>query len=206
MVSNSPRCHITKSLIFFIGAKAIQPLLSLSLAVHEKIEAGVSQDRITKFIAREIKHYVTWSERDGGFYGKRFVPALYVYQAKANEEFDEISAAASKQMKLLARNHRSYLGVVADENGNVQLNPDTRAPPLIYGIIIAQNKVFFMTHDSADPNSGVKLLHHFNLGDKKEGVWNGIAIALLVVAARKYNMSIKDELETDDDEVTDVDA
>ncbi|EHL00713.1 hypothetical protein M7I_3344 [Glarea lozoyensis 74030] len=188
------------------GAKALQPLLSLSLTVHEKIEANVPEDRINMFIAREIKHYVTWSERDGGFFGKRFIPALYVHRAKAIDKFDFISKVASEQMMLLAQRHREALGIFEDANGNVHIDPNGRAPPLIYGIIIAQEKVFFMTHDSADPRATVKLLHHFDLSDKDEGVWNGIAIALLVVAARQYNMAIKDELETDDDPLTDVDA
>jgi hypothetical protein len=98
------------------------------------------------------------------------------------------------------------MGIFEDAHGNVHIDPNERAPPLIYGIIIAQNKVIFMTHDSADPKAGVKLLHHFDLSDKEEGAWNGIAIALLVVAARQYNMSIRDELEIDDDSTTDIDA
>jgi hypothetical protein len=184
----------------------LQPLLSLSLTVYEKFGAGVPEDSITMFIYREIKHYITWSQRDGGFYGRRFIPCLHVHKAKARHSSKRTGKTVSDQMRLLAQRHRKALGIYEDANGNVRIDPNGRAPPLIYGIIVAQNKVIFMTHDSADPKAAVKHLHHFDMSDKDEGVWNGIAIALVVVAARQYNMSIRDEMEVDDDSVTDVDA
>jgi hypothetical protein len=111
-------------------------------------------------------------------------------------------------MMFLAQKHREHLRILPEgqlhEIGEVAKY--RRQPPLLYGIIIAQSMVIFVTLDSANPEAKVRHLTHFDFKEKDMDVWNGFAIAFMVIAARNYIMSIKDDLEIDDTPDTDEDA
>lgn len=75
-----------------------------------------------------------------------------------------------------------------------------RPPPLLYGIIVAHALTMIFTLDSADPDAIVKHLSHSQFTEKKMDVWNELSVAFTVIMARNYIMSIKDELEPDDED------
>lgn len=81
-----------------------------------------------------------------------------------------------------------------------------RPPPLLYGLIVAQSIVIIVTLDSAKPEATVRHMSHFDLTEKGMDVWNGFAIAFVVIMSRNYILSIKDDLEIDDTPSTDEDA
>ncbi|KAG9234633.1 hypothetical protein BJ875DRAFT_504593 [Amylocarpus encephaloides] len=185
------------------GARALKGLLSLGIRVKDKLDYGLPAERL---IEKEILDYVKWSEQDGGYHRHRFIPVLSVVRARARQDISLISKTITDQMSFLAQRHRESLGYFADEEGNIQIDANRRTPPLLYGIIVAQKRAIFMTLDSTNPHAVIRHLRHFDFSDKPEGVWNGFAIAILVVAARNYMISIKDELEIDDTPLTDEDA
>ncbi|CZR63356.1 uncharacterized protein PAC_13253 [Phialocephala subalpina] len=184
------------------GVKALQGLLRLGVRARDKMAAVGSAE---KLIAKGIQDYIKWSERDGGYHQKRFLPVLVVVAAKPHEATSTISAAIEDQMKFLAERHRENLALDEEHINEVgQVEKYRRQPPLLYGIIVARTMVIFTTMDAADPEAKVKHLTHFDFKDKPMDVWNGFAIAYTVIMARNYTMSIKDELE-DEPEETDVD-
>lgn len=160
-----------------------------------------------KIVAREIKSYIKWSEQDGGFFKMRFIPVLHVVAARPGQSTAALSTAITTEMKFLAARHRQHLKSPEqriNELGDVELY--TKPLPLLYGMIIAQTKIIFVTVDPADPESQVKPLSNLDLTKRDMDVWNGFAIAFMVIVARNYIMSIKDELEPDSESDPDVDA
>jgi hypothetical protein len=182
----------------------LQSLLSLGLRVREKVEFGGS---VEKLVSKEIANYIKWSEKDGGFSNLRFLPVLTVVTGRPRQTPDSMSDSLTKQLKFLAEKHREHLAHPegrVNELGEIELY--TRQPPLLYGILVAQTVVMFVTLDSSNPDASVRHFNHFNFKDKDMDVWNGFALAFIVIVARNYIMSIKDELEEDDVSVSDVDA
>ncbi|KUJ16127.1 uncharacterized protein LY89DRAFT_553130, partial [Mollisia scopiformis] len=175
------------------GVRALQSLLRVGVRAREKLEAtGVAE----QVIAKTIKDYIKWSERDGGFERLRFLPVLVVVAAKPKQSTETLSAAIEAQMKFLAEQHREYLELPAEHVNELgEVEKYRRQPPLLYGLIIARTMVIFVTMDSADPESKVQHLTHFDFNDKPMDVWNGFAIAYVVIMARNYIMSFKDEFE-----------
>lgn len=109
-------------------------------------------------------------------------------------------------MEFLARKHRELLVLPSpriNECGETELY--SKQPPLLYGIIVAQTLAIFVTLDSADPEAKLRHIAHVDLKVHGHAVWNGLAIAIVVVIARNYIMSIKDDLEEDDVESSDPD-
>jgi hypothetical protein len=153
-------------------------------------------------IAKEVRSYIKWAEKDGGFDKLRFIPVLAVVTAQPGQSIESISSELTCQMEFLAEKHRKHLalppGGHINELGEVEMY--TRQPPLLYGIIVAQTLAIFFTLDSADPTATVNHLTHAQFLDKKMDAWNEFAIALTIIVARNYIMSIKDELEPDDED------
>jgi len=183
----------------------LQSVLSLGGRVKEKLDIGKP---VEKLIAKEIKNYIKWSEMDGGYAKLRFFPVLAVVTARPNQDIASITAGITNQMIFLAEKHRDNLAIhpagLINELGEVQLY--TRQPPLLYGIIVAQSMAIFVTLDSSNPDAQIRHLAHFDFKEKDMDVWNGFALAIIVIVARNYMMSIKDELEEDDDTSSDPDA
>lgn len=184
--------------------KALQSLLSLGGRVKDKVEAGRPCERL---MAKEIENYIKWSEMDGGFSNLRFIPVLTVVAARQKEAISSISKSITDQMEFLAEKHRENLILdepQTNELGEVKIY--SRKPPLLYGIIVAQTMTIFVTLDSSNPEAKIRHLAHFDFKEKGVDVWNGLAVAIIVIVARNYLMSIKDELEVDDECTSDPDA
>lgn len=191
-------------LTLLLGVKALQSLLSLGDRVSDKIEARRSTE---KLMAKEIESYIKWSEMDGGFNKLRFIPVLTVVAAAHREAISSISDSITEKMEDLAKQHREDLSLDeprTNEIGEMELY--SRQPPLLYGIIIAQSMAIFVTLDSANPEGKVRHVAHFDFKEKNVNVWNGVALAIIVIVARNYLMSIKDELEASDQVSSDPDA
>ncbi|SZF03479.1 unnamed protein product [Blumeria hordei] len=179
------------------GIRALQSLLSLGVRIRDNLLVGAPTE---KLILREIKSYVRWSQKDGGYAKMYHLPVLAIISAKKPHSIDSTSTASDGQMKLLAESHRKDL-----TTSDVADNLYRRSPPLIYGIAIAQTSVTLVTLDSANPDATLKLIQEFDFREKKNDVWIGLAIAVVIVMARNYVMSIKDELKFSEEPEADCD-
>ncbi|TVY24728.1 hypothetical protein LHYA1_G005637 [Lachnellula hyalina] len=182
------------------GVKALQELLKLGARVREKVAAGGAPEPL---VAREIKRYIQYTEKDGGYSRKRFLPVISVVRARPGEAIDSITQAITSEMTFLAEKHRESLGFHI--NGESELDANKRVPPLLYGMIVARTNVIFVTLDSANPDATIRHMTHFDFAVKKMDVWNGFAISIMAICARNYTMATKDELEDDDDPESDPD-
>jgi hypothetical protein len=174
--------------------------LRLGPRVRERVAAGRPSEPL---IEREIKRYITYTEKDGGYHTKRFLPVLSVVKARPGQEIDAITKAIHGEMAFLTEKHRETLDFQIDEASEPDANK--RTPPVLYGMIVARTLVIFVTLDSANPNGHLRHIIHFDFNDKKLDAWNGFAIAIMAICARNYTMSIKDELEDDDEPISDPD-
>lgn len=191
-------------LIGIIGVKALQSLLSLGDRVTDKIQVSRPTERL---MAKEVESYIKWSQMDGGYNKLHFIPVLTVVAAAHREAISSISDSITEKMENLAKQHREDLMLAEPRPNKVgRIELYSRQPPLLYGIIIAQSMAIFVTLDSANPEAKIRHVAHFDFKDKGVNVWNGLAIAIIVIVARNYMMSIKDELEADDQVSSDPDA
>ncbi|RKF76954.1 hypothetical protein GcC1_067015 [Golovinomyces cichoracearum] len=187
------------------GIKALQSLLNLGVRVRDNLLTGAPTN---KLIAREIHNYIKWSERDGKYSRMRFLPVLTTVIARPKQSMNSLSAAINSQMNFLAQRHRESLIIpeTHDEQENNFRGKDNyiKQPPLLYGVIVAHTVIIFVTLDSANVDATVKHMQHFDFREQGADAWNGFAIAILIIVARNYIMSIKKELEDDESDL-DVD-
>ncbi|KAI9053065.1 hypothetical protein LZ554_003334 [Drepanopeziza brunnea f. sp. 'monogermtubi'] len=185
------------------GVKALQSLISLGVRVRDKLEAGGSPE---KMVARAIKGYLKWSERDGGFEKMMYIPVHTIVCARSSQSAGSITAAITSQMKFLGDRHRENLSIPGGQINEVgELQMYRRPLPVLYGLIVAQAKVILATCSSAE-DATIRHIGHVDFKNQEMDVWNGFAIAFMFIAARNYIMSIKDELEVDATPDADEDA
>ena len=181
----------------------MQSLLGLGTRVKDQSEAATS----TRTIENALRSFIKWTERDGGYAKKRFLSVMTVVTGKPNQPTDRISKSITDQMQLSAKQHREYLLLPKSRVNEVgEVEEYRRQPPLLYGVIVAQTIAIFVTLDSSKPDANLRHIAHFDFKDGKMAVWNGFALAIICAVARNYLMSIKDELEDDDEPESDPDA
>lgn len=174
-------------------------LITLGGRVRSLLECRKPQEQVIK---KEIENYIKWSERDGGYASKRFIPLLCLVAGHPSQNLPTISKAITDQMEFLALKHRQALALPQPsrlrENNEVEMF--SKPPPVVHGIIIAQCVTVFLTLDSGKPGAKPKTIAHFDFSDKNMDVWNGFAVAILVCMVRNQLMASKDEMETETEE------
>jgi hypothetical protein len=124
-----------------------------------------------------------------------------VVTAKPGQSNERVGENLISQLKFLARQHREYL---AEPLSHDSESPRfRRAPPLLYGVLIVQTLVVVFTYDSSLLNPDLMKIVSFNFNgtDSSQEVWDCIGIAAVVICARNYLMSVKDEFEIEKAEI-----
>ncbi|KAM0313139.1 hypothetical protein ACHAO8_005779 [Botrytis cinerea] len=146
-----------------------------------------------------IGKYVEWTERDGGYHRKKFIPVLCLVEGRWRAPAAETTKRLKDQMNFHAESWRRTLqrpSAVVNEFGQTEIY--FRRPPLIYGILYIQAKALFVTLDSSDPQAKIRDIHVCDFLDSSKHFWHAISVAIVAKIAQKYMMSIIDTLEDDD--------
>lgn len=174
----------------YSGVRALQAITQLGSRLNLNLDNHATRLRTG------INAYIRWADRNGGYDKLRFIPVIVVLEVKNHHTTTQIMKRLNDQLHFLAAKHREYLSI--NEPGEVETY--TRRPPLLYGLVIVRSSVFISTLDSANPNAVIRNIHRVDFSAQDQSFWNGLAVALTVCCARTYTMSIKDELEPDDEE------
>lgn len=164
-----------------LGARALRELVKLGSTVRSVLTGSRTREKV---IARGIKEYNNWAEKDGCYFNKKYTPILVVTAGKPGQSFDTITQRTERDMQMLATFHRAQvLQEEGDPNFPAKFFVD---PPLIYGVMIAGTKVIFVTLDSKHPEDTPRAIADFDFNDPTMDVWNSFAIAIFITATRNW--------------------
>jgi hypothetical protein len=182
---------------------ALQSLVTLGARVRAQITSRKPQEPLIK---KELENYIKWSEKDGGYNKKRFLPLIVIIKAHVRQSLDMISKRMTDQLVFLAKRHRQALALPASSiaTGMEDVKMFVRPPPVVYGVIISQYIVVFTSLDSSKQGAKVKTIAHFDFSQVDMDVWNGFALAILVIMVRNKLMEWKDQM-PDESEGEEVD-
>ena len=62
----------------------------------------------------------------------------------------------------------------------------THPLPTIYGMVIYNTTVSFVTYDAREPRKNIRTVCILDFGDKSQDVWNAFAVSILVITVRNY--------------------
>ncbi|KFY76014.1 hypothetical protein V499_04166 [Pseudogymnoascus sp. VKM F-103] len=184
---------------------ALLSLVTLGSRVRSMIAGSRTREEVIK---KEVENYIKWAEFDGGYQNKDYIPIIAIVASTPGQDIDSISKAMTDSLESLATEHREDLLLEGSDGGTPGGAPTlyARVPPLLYGIVIAGAKVIFITFDAAKEDSKPRTIAHFDFDQATMDVWNGFAVAILVVSVRNYMMTIREHFEDDAMEISDPDA
>ena len=78
--------------------------------------------------------------------------------------------------------------------------------PTLYGLVVAHTVVALVTYDSAVEGKPLRNLALFDFGDYEQDVWNAFAVAMIVIWARNYLVTLPWEEVQEKGEEDDPDA
>lgn len=197
-VSNS---RVSEFFVLTNHTAAVQMFLFLNnylgRRVHDRYRSGYGSPEYQMKIW--IAKYVEYTEREGGYNKKKFIPVLCLVRGRWKASAAETTKRLQDQMNFHAESWRRSLlrpSPIVNDLGKTEIY--FRRPPIIYGILYIQAKALFVTLDSSNPDAKIRDIHICDFLDSKKHFWHAVSVAIVVKIAQKYMESIKDELEDDD--------
>lgn len=180
-------------------------LVTLGSRIRSMIAGSRTREEVIK---KEIENYLKWAEFDGGYQNKDYIPITAIVARSPGQDIDSLSKAMTDSLESLAAEHREDLLIEGSDGGAPGGAPTlySRIPPLLYGIVIAGSKVIFITFDAAKDDSKPRTIAHFDFDETTMDVWNGFAVAIMIIFVRNYMMAIRENFEDDSTEISDPDT
>ncbi|MCJ1378498.1 hypothetical protein MMC17_001597 [Xylographa soralifera] len=196
----------------FRASRALSDLLELGARVRDCVSLNIPPE---KLITHYIQQYIKWSHQDGDLATKNPIPALKIVTARGNEPVEDVVDRASQELHDLGHQYRenwllpkspkapkppkAQAADGVDNTADIDVDeeeeeeePDEFYPPLptVYGLVITYTTVSLVTCDSNQPDREMKALALFDFMLDDQDVWNAFAIAIVVVWARDYLVSL----------------
>lgn len=182
------RICIEKMLTFYLAQKALEGLHFLGSRVRDRVTRRLPPEPT---IRRQFEAYYKWSIHDAGLTNVEHIPVLTITSAAPKESIASLVSRATDRLLHMGREYRLlWLDKEKSKNGKENY---THAMPTLYGIAIKYTVVAFLTHDVTKPHQAVRSLAVFDMQQKGQDVWNGLAVAILFVRARNYLLKLRAE-------------
>lgn len=241
-ISSFPSCAspvIPADIEFRLATKALNALISLGVRARDRLVRSLSPEDTLR---RGIESYIKWAERDGDISrnDESHIPVLTVGTAKPGESVASIVGRVTDQLHSFGSRYRekwllrqSIEGSEAENEAGDGGDPEQKLTtkdqvpiadaigeefshdlPTLYGIVIKHTVVAMVTYDVCVPGQEVRSIAMFDFGKPDQDVWNGLAVAILVIICRNYLMDLAAEEEAEmqsaeedeEEEEKDVDA
>ncbi|MCJ1369102.1 hypothetical protein MMC20_000310 [Loxospora ochrophaea] len=171
----------------FRATKALSSLLNLGVKVRDRLFHSLP---VEETLGREIQSYIKWSIKDAGLENKDYIPALTVATSVHNESVRGAVERVTKRLHALGNRYRQAWRITDAERKE---DPERWEglkyrydPPTLFGIVIKSTVVAFVSYNSRIEGKEVRSIATFNFGAFQQDVWNGLAVAILVVTVRAF--------------------
>lgn len=128
---------------------------------------------------------------DAGLTNIEHTPVIAITSAAPKESVSSLVSRATDSLLHMGREYRRlWTDKSKSKNGQEHY---THEMPTLYGVAIKYTVVAFLTHDTTKPQQAVRSLAVFDMQQKGQDVWNGLAVAILFVRARNYLLELHGE-------------
>jgi hypothetical protein len=147
--------------------------------------------------------------QDAGLSKTKHIPAITIATAVPKESVASVVGRVTDQLHSLGNQYRALWldRERCSESDDVQYY--VHDLPTLYGVVIKDSVVSFVTYDVAMPGQAVRCLGVYNFKKEGQDVWHALAVSILFIRARNYLMELEKEGELGDvieEDSTDPDA
>ena len=166
--------------------KAFRDLLSIGPNSRDRLSRSLAPEPT---IHRDLATYEKWSLQDASLSHTPHIPLLAMTPAAPNESVSSVVWRCHDQMRDLGRQYRELF--LAENPKSRKENATKQELPTIYGVVIKQNVFAFFTWDSGAANKPDRSVGIFDLKQKDQDLWHGLAIAIFFVKVRNDLMELR---------------
>ena len=170
----------------FRARKALKQLFGVGADARDRIFRNVEPESA---IARDVRVYQKWSLQDANLDHTPHTPLLAITTAHPNESVVSGVNRLTDQMHDAARQYRRLFRYKTDE-GRYRYK---HKMPTFYGILIKHGVFAIMTWDNSVEGKPIRSVGIFDLKQKGQDVWSGMAVALMVVKVRNDLVALREE-------------
>lgn len=174
---------------------------------------GRVRDRIacklppSEAIRRELLSYYKWSIMDAGLYHVDHIPVVAIATAAPREPVASVVGRVTDSLHDLGKQYRVHFFDHIDTKSKKTVFKQQL--PTLYGVVITQMIVTFVTYDSRSPARQVQTMGIYDFSKLEQDVWHALSVAIVMCMARDYLIKLKEEGQVGgelEDGVSDVDA
>ena len=170
----------------FRARRALKYLFVFAANARDRISSDMEPESA---IARDIRAYQKWSIQDANLDRTPHIPLLAITTSHPNETVASVVNRLTDKMHDMARQYRSLFRYKT-KMGKYEYK---HKMPTFYGIMIKYSVFAIMTWDSSVQGKPIRSVGVFDLKQKGQDVWSGLAVALAIVKVRDDLVALRDE-------------
>ncbi|KAL8902538.1 MAG: hypothetical protein Q9207_004614 [Kuettlingeria erythrocarpa] len=186
------------------ACRALQSLFNLGARVRDRIACKLPP---SEAIRRDLLAYYKWSIMDAGLYHVDHIPVVAIATAAPRESVASVVGRVTDFLHDLGKQYRVHFFDHIDPVSKKTVFK--RQLPTLYGIVITQMIVTFVTYDSRSPARQVQTMGIQDFSKLEQDVWHALSVAIVMCKARDYLIQLKEEHQVGgelEDGESDVDA
>ncbi|KAI4204245.1 MAG: hypothetical protein LQ346_001661 [Caloplaca aetnensis] len=186
------------------ACRALQSLFNLGARVRDRIACKLPP---SEAIRRDLLSYYKWSIMDAGLYHVDHIPVVAIATAAPRESVASVVGRVTDSLHDLGKQYRVHFFDHIDPVSKKTVFK--RQLPTLYGIVITQMIVTFVTYDSRSPARQVQTMGIYDFSKLEQDVWHALSVAIVMCKARDYLIQLKEEHQVGgelEDGESDVDA
>lgn len=171
--------------------KVLENMVHAGVLVRECFKFDQSPE---KPLHNAVKKYFRWTMQDSKLDKKEHIPVLSVTCAHKGESAVSLIGRCTDRLHALGRQYRDMW-----RKDDIKCKSDDGIQhymhelPTIFGIVIINSIVGFVTYDARYPGKAVRTMGNWDFGIAGQDVWHAFAVAIFVICARDYLMDLDDE-------------
>ncbi|KAI4113993.1 MAG: hypothetical protein LQ341_007787, partial [Variospora aurantia] len=159
-------------------------------------------------LRRELLAYYKWSITDANLHRTEHIPVLAIGTSAPLEPVASVVGRVTDSLHDLGRQYRAHLfshhldpSSSSSSSSDDQKKKTKKTPvfkrqlPTLYGVVITQMIVTFVTYDARFPGKPVQSMGNYDFSNQGQYMWHALAVAIVMVRARDYLVGLKKEEE-----------
>ncbi|KAL8975874.1 MAG: hypothetical protein Q9177_006969, partial [Variospora cf. flavescens] len=147
-------------------------------------------------LRRELLAYYKWSITDANLHRTEHIPVLAIGTSAPLEPVASVVGRVTDSLHDLGRQYRAHFFSHHLDQKKTQKTPVfKRQLPTLYGVVITQMIVTFVTYDARFPGKPVQSMGNYDFSNQGQEMWHAMAVAIVMVRARDYLVGLKREEE-----------
>ena len=177
--------------VLSLAMKMLRLLVDAGLRVRECFQLNQEPE---KPLHDAVQKYFKWTMQDAKLDKKDHIPILSITCAKKGELADSLIRRCTDRLHALGRQYRDMWHVEPSESKkNDEVQCYSHELPTIFGIVVIDSVVGFVTYDARYPGKAVRTMGNWDFSLQGQDVWHAFAVAIFMICARNYLMDLDDE-------------